>query len=196
MGSCSGALVDEHEMIFKKNPRRVVRPAGESYVGAGGFGCRHGRGWVTASAWAAVGFQLEMGETGTAPCWREQQGSASPAACHCLLPHHLSNRLHQVGDRPAPGGLWGGRRLFRGQEQVGPWPQHGAGETLGVPLGVPRSRLPGGGTGCLASRAPLLPTRVACLSPCRRRRRRTSITWWRSIARGWPAAACAAAPPR
>lgn len=57
MGSRSGALVDEHEMIFKKNPRRVVRPAGESCVGAGGFGCRHGRGWVTASAWAVVGFQ-------------------------------------------------------------------------------------------------------------------------------------------
>ncbi|XP_049683528.1 synaptotagmin-like protein 4 isoform X2 [Accipiter gentilis] len=57
VGSRSGALVDEHEMIFKKNPRRVVRPAGESCVGAGGFGCRHGRGWVTASAWAVAGFQ-------------------------------------------------------------------------------------------------------------------------------------------
>ncbi|NWX69714.1 SYTL4 protein, partial [Alca torda] len=46
MGSRSSALVDEHEMIFKKNPRRVVRPADytksvidlrpEDFIGEGG----------------------------------------------------------------------------------------------------------------------------------------------------------------
>ncbi|KFW86654.1 Synaptotagmin-like 4, partial [Manacus vitellinus] len=50
-GTRSSALVDEHETIFKKNPRRVVRPA----------------------------------EAGAVPCLREQQGSASPAPCCCLL---------------------------------------------------------------------------------------------------------------
>lgn len=191
VGSRSSALVDEHETIFKKNPRRVVRPAGESCVGTGGV-------WVPT--WQRIGgrfslgsgrFSVRMGEAGAAPCLREQQGSASPAPCRCLLPHHFSCRLHQVGDRSAPRRLRGGRRLFGGQEQVSPWPQHRAGETLGVP----RSWLPSGGAGCRASRALLLPTQAACLAPCRRRRRRTSITWWRSIARGWPAAACAAAPP-
>lgn len=39
MGRHSSALVDEHETIFKKNPRRVVRPAGESCMDAGVFGC-------------------------------------------------------------------------------------------------------------------------------------------------------------
>ncbi|NWH37973.1 SYTL4 protein, partial [Chloropsis hardwickii] len=34
VGSRSSTLVDEHEMIFKKNPRRVVRPAGERCAGA------------------------------------------------------------------------------------------------------------------------------------------------------------------
>lgn len=35
MGSRSSVLVDEHEALFKKNPRRVVRPAGESHVEPG-----------------------------------------------------------------------------------------------------------------------------------------------------------------
>lgn len=35
MGSRSSVLVDEHEALFKKNPRRVVRPAGESHVERG-----------------------------------------------------------------------------------------------------------------------------------------------------------------
>lgn len=74
-----------------------------------------------------------MGEAGAAPCLREKQGSANPAPCHCLLPLLLLCRLYQVGDRPAPGGLRGGWQLFGGQEQVGPWPQHRASETLSVP---------------------------------------------------------------
>ena len=46
MGSCSSALVDEHETIFKKNPRRVVRPAGESCVVVGGLDADvAGGGW-------------------------------------------------------------------------------------------------------------------------------------------------------
>lgn len=39
VGSRSSTLVNEHETIFKKNPRRVLRPAGESYRGAGEVGC-------------------------------------------------------------------------------------------------------------------------------------------------------------
>lgn len=107
-----------------------------------------------------AGLSVRMGEAGAAPGVRERWVSASPAPCRCLLPCHLSCRLHQVGDRPAPGGLHGGRWLFGGQEQVCPWPQHGAGETLGM---LP-SWLPAGGAGCLAGHALPLPTQAACLS--------------------------------
>lgn len=44
MGTRSSTLVDEHETIFKKNPRRVVRPAGESCAGAMGLGADTARG--------------------------------------------------------------------------------------------------------------------------------------------------------
>lgn len=36
VGTCGSSLVDERGTMFKKNPRRVVRPAGESCWGAGG----------------------------------------------------------------------------------------------------------------------------------------------------------------
>lgn len=50
---------------------------------------------------------------------------------------------------------------------------------------------------CLAGHALVLPTQAVDESLLvRRRRRKTLITWWRSIARGWPGAACAVAPRR
>lgn len=41
MGTRSSALADGQETLFKKNPRRVVRPAGEM-CGCCGFGGCHG----------------------------------------------------------------------------------------------------------------------------------------------------------
>ncbi|XP_035754472.1 synaptotagmin-like protein 4, partial [Egretta garzetta] len=71
VGSRSSALVDENETIFKKNPRRVVRPAGESCVGAGGefvadmaggAGCLAGRALPLPTQAACLSLQEEEEE--------------------------------------------------------------------------------------------------------------------------------------
>lgn len=61
VGTRSSALVDEHETIFKKNPRRVVRPAGERCVGAdmAGVGISSSLGWE--------GLSVQLSEPGAAP---------------------------------------------------------------------------------------------------------------------------------
>lgn len=69
VGTCSSTLVDEHGTIFKKNPRRVVRPAGESCLGAGGTWVP---AWWRGGKLLVPGFSVQVGEAGAASCLREQ----------------------------------------------------------------------------------------------------------------------------
>lgn len=83
MGTRSSTLVDEHETIFKKNPRRVVRPAGERCGGAVGLGANMaGTGQLLLPGLLRA-FSADGRGWGT-HLVRKQKGSASPAPCHCF----------------------------------------------------------------------------------------------------------------
>lgn len=76
MGTRSSTLVDEQETLFKKNPRRVVRPAGEMCSAVVWVLARLG---VSSSCSLAEGLSVQVGEAGAAPLHEGAAGSANPA---------------------------------------------------------------------------------------------------------------------